>query len=219
MGISQEGHVGVGADRFLLFFFKANGLPASWLHINRKQFPQLMWACCGFSCVCMCVSCSDSQQDSLITEESKGCIFLIQKLDTWDSERYFKKEIQNDDAHLLGPYIKKEVWVKKKWRRLDHYCLWGHEHKGMVLLFYVKKKKKREREREASSSCGKLWNSTTSSISDAFQSTSGNLLTDIYYPKPHHPRPQKETLCLVHKGTMVWERFAFSTWSFLSKPP
>jgi len=149
VGISQEGHVGVGADRFLLFFFKANGLPASWLHINRKQFPQLMWACCGFPCVCMCVSCSDSQQDSLITEESKGCIFLIQKLDTWDSGRYFKKEIQNDDAHLLGPYIKKGVWVeKKKWRRLDHYCLWGHEHKGMVLLFYVKKKKKkRERER------------------------------------------------------------------------
>ena len=106
-----------------------------------------MWACCGFPCVCMCVSCSDSQQDSLITEESKGCIFLIQKLDTWDSERYFKKEIQNDDAHLLGPYIKKGVWVeKKKWRRLDHYCLWGHEYKGMVLLFYVKKKKK-ERER------------------------------------------------------------------------
>ena len=41
---------------------------------------------------------------------------------------------------------KKECeWKKKKWRRLDHYCLWGHEHKGMVLLFYVKKK---ERERE-----------------------------------------------------------------------
>ena len=58
-------------------------------------------------CVCVfggvCVSCSDSQQDSLITEESKGCIFLIQKLDTRDSERYFKEKIQNDDAHLLGP--------------------------------------------------------------------------------------------------------------------
>ena len=68
---------------------------------------------CVCVCVCVCVSCSDSQQDSLITEESKHCIFLIQKLDTQDSERYFKKEIQNDDAHLLGPHIKKRTVSEK----------------------------------------------------------------------------------------------------------
>lgn len=51
-----------------------------------------------------------------------------------------------------------------------------------------------------------LWRavqSTTSSVNDALQSTSGNLFTDIYYPKPHHLRPQKEILCLVHKGPTV----------------
>ena len=174
----------------------------------------MLWvSVCVCVCVCVCVSCSDSQQDSLITEESKHCIFLIQR-----------KKYKMMMLIFLVHTSKKGLWVKKQqqqWKRLDHYCLWGHDNKGMVLLFYVKKKQKnkRKREREASSSCGKLWNSTTSSVSDAFQSTSGNLLTDIYYPKPHHPRPQKETLCLVHKGTMVWERFAFSTWSFLSKPP
>lgn len=56
----------------------------------------------------MCVYFLQPPERTLITEESKGCIFLIQKLDTRDSEIYFKKEIQNDDAYQLGPHTKKE---------------------------------------------------------------------------------------------------------------
>ena len=35
-----------------------------------------------------------------------------------------------------------------------------------------------------------LWEAVTlapSSVTDVFQSTPGNLLTDIYHPKPRHP--------------------------------